>query len=183
MLKTVNGWEFNNIEWFRCSYGATVWRVPTQGTVFSPRMVVIKIQRHKFLSRFLVLIHSPGANTEARGRPTPRYFAQVPSVPGSAQVPSTLLGSEDQTTWSERTVRRVNTCDRRSETPKSTLRLSANCAHHCEPLTPLRGHKSMKNYRLSSSREPSALRLTRMWYAGCWPNTIDRSLGSVGRPG
>ena len=40
MLKAVDGREFYNVAGFRCSYGATVRRVATQGLVCSQRMVV-----------------------------------------------------------------------------------------------------------------------------------------------
>ena len=49
MMKAVDGWEFNNVEGLRCSYGTTVRRVAVQGLVCSPRMVVIQIRRHKSL--------------------------------------------------------------------------------------------------------------------------------------
>ncbi len=47
MVKAVDGWEFNNVAGFRCSYGTSVRRVVIQGLVCSPRMVVIQIRRHE----------------------------------------------------------------------------------------------------------------------------------------
>jgi hypothetical protein len=43
-MKAMDGWEFNNVTGFRCSYGTTVRRVSIQGLVCSPRMVVIEIR-------------------------------------------------------------------------------------------------------------------------------------------
>ena len=54
MMKAVNGWEFHNVAGFRCSYGATVRRIPVQRLVCSPRMVVIQIRRQKSLEMPLV---------------------------------------------------------------------------------------------------------------------------------
>ncbi len=54
MVKAVDGWEFNNVVGFHCSYGTTDRRVAFQGLVCSPRMVVIQIRRHKSLEMPLV---------------------------------------------------------------------------------------------------------------------------------
>ena len=54
MVKAVDGWEFNNVTGFRCSYGTTIRRVSIQGLVCSPRMIVVQIRRHKFLEMPLV---------------------------------------------------------------------------------------------------------------------------------
>jgi hypothetical protein len=54
MVKTVDDREFNNVAGFRCSYGTTVRCISIQGLVCSPRMVVIKIRRHKSLEMPLV---------------------------------------------------------------------------------------------------------------------------------
>ena len=54
MMKAVDGWKFNNVAGFRCSYGTTIRRVVVQGLVCSPWMVVIQIRRHKSLEMPLI---------------------------------------------------------------------------------------------------------------------------------
>jgi len=53
-MKAVNGWEFHDVAGFRCSQGTTVRRIPVQGLVCSPRMIVIQIRRQKSLEMPLV---------------------------------------------------------------------------------------------------------------------------------
>ncbi len=54
MVKAVDGWEFNSVAGFRCSYDTTVRRVAIQELVCLPRMVVIQIRRHKSLEMPLI---------------------------------------------------------------------------------------------------------------------------------
>ena len=54
MVEAVDGWEFNYVAGFCCSYGTTIRRIAIQGLMYSLRVVVIKIRRHKSLEMPLV---------------------------------------------------------------------------------------------------------------------------------
>ena len=66
-MKSVDVWKLNNVAGLHCSYGTIIRRVAVQRLVFSPRMVVVQIQRNKPLEM-------PNNFTKTLS-PTPLWFA------------------------------------------------------------------------------------------------------------